>query len=318
MILGMFLFLILIIEAGFRNNLKNVGKFVTKPFNRRGPMPRIHLKYIDDMTVAESLNLKKVLIENPDNNPSRPIQYHKRTGHILPEGLSAVQNLLKEIQIYSENHEMKINDSKTKVILFNKSRKYDFLPDCHFVEGQMLQVVEEVKLLGVMIRSDLSWSSHCQQICQKGFSRLWMLKRLKPYGATTQELMEIYRTQIRCVLEFGVAAWNSGLTCDQVNKIERVQKSAFAVILGLNYQNYENALRVLEMETLSTRRQELCLKFAKKSFKNEKFNSWFCPDDGKSITRSTVPSLKPVQARKRKFEKSPLYYLTSLLNMNPM
>ena len=125
------------------------------------------------------------------------------------------------------------------------------------VRVQMLQVVEEVKLLGVMIRSDLSWSSHCQQICQKGFSRLWMLKRLKPYGATTQELMEIYRTQIRCVLEFGVAAWNSGLTCDQVNKIERVQKSAFAVILGLNYQNYENALRVLEMETLSTRRQEL-------------------------------------------------------------
>ena len=45
-ILGMFLFLILINAAGFRTNLKNVGKYITKPFNRRGPMPRIHLKYM--------------------------------------------------------------------------------------------------------------------------------------------------------------------------------------------------------------------------------------------------------------------------------
>ena len=74
--LGLFLFLILINAAGFRNNLKNIGKFITRPFNRRVPMPRIHLKYIDDMTIAEALNLKKCLAANPDPNPPRPLEYH--------------------------------------------------------------------------------------------------------------------------------------------------------------------------------------------------------------------------------------------------
>ena len=135
----MFLFLILINAAGFRDNLTNAGKFITKPFNRRGPIPKIHMKF-------------------------------------------------------------------------------------HFEEGQNLEVVEEVKLLGVTIRSDLSWSSHSQQMCQKGYSRIWMLRRLRPLGANTTELLEIYRTQIQSVLEFAVAAWNAGLTGKQINLKERVKK----------------------------------------------------------------------------------------------
>ena len=102
-ILGMFLFLILINEAGFRDNIRNTGRLITKSFNRRGPMQRIHLKYIDDMTVAEAIDLKKKLVENPDPCPPRPLQYHERTGHILPESESEVQQLLTEILTYTEN-----------------------------------------------------------------------------------------------------------------------------------------------------------------------------------------------------------------------
>ena len=103
-LLGMFLFLVMINAAGFRNNLQNVGKWITKPFNRRKPMPRIHLKYVDDMTVAEALNLKKKLIVNPDPHPPRPLQYHQRTGHVLPAGQSAVQTLLVDLKGYADRH----------------------------------------------------------------------------------------------------------------------------------------------------------------------------------------------------------------------
>ena len=250
-ILGMFLFLILINAAGFKDNLKDVGKFITRPFNKRIPMQRIHLKYIDDMTIAEALDLKKSLAINPDPNPERPLQYHQRTGHVLPAENSSVQSLLNELKDYTMVNEMKLNSDKSKVILFNRSRKYDFLPECHFEDDETLDVVEEVKLLGVTLTSDLSWSKHCQQMCQKGFARMWMLRRLKPLGANTSELLEIYRTQIRSVLEFAVAAWNPGLTLKQINQLERVQKTAFAVILGFEYENYSKALKLLNMETLA-------------------------------------------------------------------
>ena len=315
-ILGMFLFLILINAAGFRDNLKNVGRIITKPFNKRIPMPRIHLKYVDDMTVAEALNLKKKLIPNPNNNLPRPVQYHQRTGHILPEGQSAVQSLLTDIKIYTHSNEMKLNTAKTKVILFNRSRNYDFLPECYFEEGENLEVVEEIKLLGVTIRSDLSWSSHCQQMCQKGYSRLWMLRRLKPLGANTAELLEVYQTQIRSVLEFAAPAWSPGLNLKQMTLIERVQKSAYAIILGLEYRSYANAMKVLEQDSLTQRRESLCLNFAQKALRHEKYKNWFCTNDQYDATRSNKVKLKPVENFKSRFMKSPLYYLTNLLNEN--
>ena len=71
----MFLFLVLINAAGFQNR-----KCWKKPFNKRLPMPRIYLKYVNDMTVTEALNLKLILVANPDHKPPRPLQYHQRTG----------------------------------------------------------------------------------------------------------------------------------------------------------------------------------------------------------------------------------------------
>ena len=51
---------------------------------------------------------------------------------------------------------MKVNTKKTKIIPFNFSRKYDFIPKYN-IDGQELDVVYEAKLLGVMIRSDCQW-----------------------------------------------------------------------------------------------------------------------------------------------------------------
>ena len=72
-------------------------------------MPRIHLKYVDDMKVAEALNLKKKLIVIPDAHPPRPLQYHQRTGHVLPAGQSAVQTLLVNLKVYADRHEMDLD-----------------------------------------------------------------------------------------------------------------------------------------------------------------------------------------------------------------
>ena len=50
---------------------------------------------------------------------------------------------------------MKINESKTKLMIFNKSRKYDFPPEYSFSNNEILEVVEETRLLGIILTSDL-------------------------------------------------------------------------------------------------------------------------------------------------------------------
>ena len=101
---------------------------------------------------------------------------------------------------------MKINEKKCKVMIFNTGRKYDCMPQLT-LSGQgdnYLEVVETFKLLGVIIRSDLKWSENTDYICQKGYSRLWMLRRLKGLGASETELLDVYMKQLRLVLELAV------------------------------------------------------------------------------------------------------------------
>ena len=54
-----------------------------------------------------------------------------------------------------------------------------------------------------------------------------------------------------------------------------VKKSALKVILKNKYQDYESALKLLDMESLKERRSKLCLKFAKKCLKIENFKKLF-------------------------------------------
>ena len=310
-LLGLFLFLILINAAGFKNLKKNTGVLITKPFNRRPSIENIHMKYIDDLMAATSLDLKENLVKIA--NPIRPLNYHERTSHVLPPSKCKMQVMMNELVDYANQHEMKINQHKTKAILFNQARNYDFQPNI-VVNGVQLDVVPKVHVLGVTLRSDLSWVDNTENMCKKAFSRLWMLRRLKKLGASEQILVDIYQKQIRCVAEFAVAAWASSITKNEAQQIERIQKAALAIIYGQNYRNYQNALVLSGLVSLAERREDICLNFAKKASKNPKYQHWFVTEENSVNTRRKKPYLKPVSARTSRFAKSPIAYLTHLLN----
>ena len=111
--------------------------------------------------------------------------------------------------------------------------------------------------------------------------------------------------------------WTGGLTKEEISLIERVQKTAFAIILGPQFKGYNDALVTLGMDTLEERRKSINLKFAKKSLKNDQFSHWFLHRTSNTHhmkTRSCgKKSLLPVQARTTRFENSPIAYLTQLL-----
>ena len=103
-------------------------------------------------------------------------------------------------------------------------------------------------------------------------------------------------------------------TNDDRLRIERVQKSALCIILGENYHSYRSALKQVKLESLYTRRNKLCKKFAQKSLKNSKFCKWFKPNDRKTSTRLIRPKFCEVVSRTERFRKSPISFLTDVLN----
>ena len=133
--------------------------------------------------------------------------------------------------------------------------------------------------------------------------------------------MDVYDKQIRCMLEFATPVWTSGLTLAEMNQLERVQKCAFNIILADNYLNYTQALKRLGRKTLSARRTDLNLTFAKKCLNSEKYKHWFCdydPSEQMNKTRSEMPDLllEHVRTRTNNFKKSPIAHLIRLLNEN--
>ena len=117
--------------------------------------------------------------------------------------------------------------------------------------------------------------------------------------------------------------FGAGCPSKEVTQIERAQKTAFAIVLGDSYRSYKSDLKKLNMQTLESRRKELCLSFGKRALKNEKYSEWFCyseEDKPKVNTRyaetKVVTKLKPVTFRTKRYRRSPLPYLTGLLNQH--
>ena len=125
--LGLFLFIILINAEGLPYLEKHMGKHMTQKLCKRTPLDNMHMKNIDDMAMVES-NMKKSLISNPDPCPPQPFLLHDRTNHLLPTEKLQLQVHLDNLVAYCSTNEIKLNKSKSKVMIFNTSRKYDGTP----------------------------------------------------------------------------------------------------------------------------------------------------------------------------------------------
>ena len=162
---------------------------------------------------------------------------------------------------------MLINQKKTKTMIFNYTHKYQFTTRL-LLNADIVEVVPEVKLLGTIICTDLTWNSNTASLVKRANARMVLLQKLSEFGAPRDHLKSIYILYIRSVLEQSAVVWHSSLTQQNTEDLERVQKSAFKIILKNKYESYEKALVTLDLQNLSERRQMLCKDFALKAAKN--------------------------------------------------
>ena len=305
-IIGMFLFIILINPVKFGPSIKWGETLTSKDHNSAR---NIHLKYVDDLTLAEAIKLKN--LQKDVRQHDFPLNFHQRTGHRLPQNLFQTQDKVSEIIHFANENGMKINSAKSKVMLFNRSRKFDFMPEIRLSKDQVCEVVEEMKLLGVHITSDLKWQSHVNYITKRANLKLWILRRLKKLGADQEILTDLYNKQIRSILEYACPVWGPGLTKGDSKELERVQKSAFAIIFG--YQDYQKILVKHGQKSLEERRSDALNKFAIKTSKHPVFSGWFKHKSTKIQTRSKAKYVE-IPFRTYQWKNSPIPMMIRMLN----
>ena len=127
---------------------------------------------------------------------------------------------------------MSVNHQKTKVILFSRHQKYDFIPELELIQNERIEVVEVMKIVGYILRSDLKTCSNTDFIIKKAYGRMWILRRLKALGTSRNRLLDVLHKQTLSVLNLGVPAWDCLLTEKEKDDFERVLKTGFKNNLG--------------------------------------------------------------------------------------
>ena len=223
--------------------------------------PGMRYKYVDDLTVLELVLFAGLLTDyNFKQHVASDIGMDE---HYIPATSLTTQNTLDQITAWTEENKMKINEDKTKYMVFTRS--HTEIATRLMINGNTLERIEEVKLVGVWLTTFLDWDKNTRELCKKAYARMTMLTKLKYVGTPIKDLIEVYILYIRSILEYCSVVWHSTLTTDQERSLENVQKLCLKIISGSNYIDYEEALNTFELERLSKRRKSKCLKYGLKS-----------------------------------------------------
>ena len=270
-------------------------------------------KFVDDLTILEIVNILTIGLAcfNIKNQVPSDILENNQ---IIPSSNLKSQQFLDEINLWTKNQKMMINQKKSKTMIFNFTKNYQFSTRLK-LEGEIMETVTDTKLLGTIVSNDLKWNKNTENIVKKANSRMELLRKVTSFGASYAELVNIYIMYIRSLLEQSCTVWHSGLTEENSQDLERIQKSALRIILQESYTNYENALNFLEIESLCERREALCLTFAKKCLNNEKMKHLFQPNKKVHTMETRFQEEYEVNlAKTERLKNSPIIYMQRLLN----
>ena len=199
-------------------------------------------------------------------------------------------------------------------MIFNFINNFQFRSRLE-LDGEIVENVSEKKLLGTIITSDMKWQQNTNSIVKKAYPKMELLRKLSGFGAPIVDLKTVYLTFVRSHCEQSSSLWHSGLTVHEENDLERVQKVALKIILKEQYKNYNNAMNVLELETLKERRTNLCLSFATKCLSNPKMKQMFPPNNRThKMDPRSYEHFQVMHANTERMKCSPIIYMQNLLN----
>ena len=307
-VLGVILFIIIFNGAALRPSIPRTSwPFFSK---KRNDPASVHMKFVDDLSVAVKVNLDDDLV-NDDHIRQKPLTFDERFETKLVD-----ENLLHEtinnLRVFANERQMIINTKKSSVMKFTKSRTKNFPVEMK-LDHSFLEVKSKVRILGVILTSDLRWNSNTEFMCKKAFKNIWLLRRMKALKMDPFTILDYYFKEIRIHLELAVPVWHSGLTVRLSADIERVQRVALSIVLGETEFDYSRSCALLGLKPLYIRRQELCERFSRKTASPQcRHNDLFQIQTSGYDTRSNA--YREHFCHTTRFYNSALPFLTRTLN----
>ena len=267
-------------------------------------------KWVDDLTTIEIVDLITVGLSsyNFREHVASDIPMHGQ--FVAPENLKT-QKYISTLDTWSTEHNIKLNKKKTTIMLINFTKKHQFSTRLKLKDTNIEQV-KHFKVLGTILSDDLSWDANCNAIIKKCYARMQLLRKVASFGTDPLIMKTIYIQIIRVVLEGSCQVWAGSLTMENKKALERCQRLCLKIILPT--KTYKEAMVLLSIEDLETRRHRITLKFAKNAKYHEKLSKLFKSNPKIHHMKTRKSKLYDCTAYTNRHMKSPILYMQKLLN----
>ena len=141
-------------------------------------------------------------------------------------------------------------------IRYNWLRELPFYPEVtQYLKsnGEVIDVLDNVRDLGIIVSNDCSWTPHVAKIVKAAnILASWVLSVFRDRTSTV--ILTLFKSKIRTVLEYCCPVWNSSKISD-IQAVENIQRQFTRKISGCKELNYWQRLHKLDLLSLQRRRE---------------------------------------------------------------
>ena len=119
-------------------------------------------KYVDDLSILEIINLLNIGITSYNIKCHIPSDIPIHGQYVAQENLLS-QQYLNKINEWTIKQKMQISEKKTKSMIINFTRNYQFRTRL-ILNNTNIEVVDKVKILGTNITDKLDCDENCDEI----------------------------------------------------------------------------------------------------------------------------------------------------------
>lgn len=185
-------------------------------------------------------------------------KYADDTNLLVPERSAVtIQQEFAHVQEWACRNKMTINLSKTKELVFHRPH-----PSKHSISPSFsnIELVEDAKLLGVLLSHNLSFEKHLTFVLASCSKRFYLLKNLRDGGMPLCKLSEIFCSLVVSRVSYCVSAWGGFLNAEQTGKINALFKRARRYGFTEHTYDFNGIIESADVELFCRmQREEHCL-----------------------------------------------------------
>ena len=197
-----------------------------------------------------------------------------------------MQEDLMGVYKWAEDNKMKFNSSKFELVSYS-ARMRDLheinetlgvfnYPQYFDADGKLINSVSTVKDLGVLLTCDASFQKQIDECISRGSRQAgWILRAFRTRDIEPMTIL--YRSLVLPHLEYCCQLWSPS-TIGLIQRIEGIQRSFTAKIIGISHMNYWERLKHLGLYSLERRRERYLIIYVYKiiqglapNFQNERY-----------------------------------------------